>query len=110
MHDNIKALLGTWSIDEKDMESIRRFGNVILHFTADGRLNYTFVSEKKMQRALLTYRVENNVLIMAQPSAPREDRANFRITEEGKLELESLEGGTTHYVRTRMLEHLNFAF
>ncbi len=110
MNDDSKILLGTWISDPTDTESIRRVGNVILHFTADGRLNYTMLGEEKTQRALLTYRVENNMLITDQPSAPREERVNFRITEDGKLEQESLEGDTTRYVRTRMLEHLSLAF
>ena len=110
MKTNSELLLGTWISDPQDTESIRRFGNVILHFTADGRLNYTLLVEEKVQRALLTYRVENNVLITNQPSDPREERTNFRITEDRKLEQACLDGGTTRYVRTRMLEHLNLAF
>lgn len=110
MNHDSEILLGTWISDPTDTESIRRFGKVILHFTADARLIYTLLGEEKHQKALLTYRVENNVLITDQPSASREERANFRITEDGQLEQECLEGGTTRYVRTRMLEHLNLAF
>ena len=33
MKTNSELLLGTWISDPQDTESIRRFGNVILHFT-----------------------------------------------------------------------------
>lgn len=110
MNHDSEILLGTWVSDPKDTESIRLFGNVRLHFTTDGRLIYSLLEEEKVQKALLTYRIENNVLITDQPSHPREDRVNFRITEDHKLEWELSEGGTVRYVRTRMLEHLNGAF
>ena len=84
MNPNNKMLIGTWISDPKDTESIRRFGNVKLHFTADGRLIYIIPGEEKDQKMFLTYRVENNILITDQPSVPREERANFRITTDGK--------------------------
>ena len=96
---NNEALLGTWIRDPKDTESIRRFGNVRLHFTIDGRLIYTILGEEKDQKIFLSYRVENNILITDQPSDPREEQTKFRITADGKLEQEplSLGGGTARY-------------
>ena len=107
---NKKKLLGTWISDPEDTESIRRFGNVRLHFTIDGRLIYTILGEEKDQKIFLTYRVENNILITDQPSDPREEQTKFRITAGGKLEQEplSLDGGTARYVRIRLPEHLLF--
>ena len=99
MNPNNKMLIGTWISDPKDTESIRRFGNVKLHFTADGRLIYIIPGEEKDQKMFLTYRVENNILITDQPSVPREERANFRITTDGKLEWECFNGSTVNYVR-----------
>lgn len=39
MKTNSELLLGTWIGDSEDIESIQQFGNVKLHFTADGQLN-----------------------------------------------------------------------
>lgn len=105
---NKEKLLGTWIQDPKDTESIRRFGNVRLHFTADGRLIYTILGEEKDQKIFLTYRVENNILITDQPSDPREERTNFQITQNGTLEWECSGGGTARYVRVRLPEHFLF--
>ena len=99
MESDNELLLGTWIRDPEDVESIRRFGNVKLHFTEDGQLIYTILGEEKDQKIFLTYRVENNVLITDQPSDPREERTNFRITEDGKLEKECSDGGTSSYIR-----------
>lgn len=87
-NDKQNKLLGTWIQDPKDTESIRRFRNVKLHFTADGQLVYTILGDEKDQKIFLTYRVENNILITDQPSDPREERTKFRITADGKLEQE----------------------
>lgn len=99
MESNNELLLGTWISDPQDIESIRKFGNVKLHFTADGKLIYTIHGEYKDQKIFLTYRVENNVLIIDQPSDPREERAKFQITEEGKLQQECSDGGISSYIR-----------
>jgi hypothetical protein len=102
MRSNCNELLGTWIRDPEDAESVRKFGNVKLHFTADGQLIYTILDERKDQKIFLTYRVENNVLITDQLSSPREERINFRITEEGQLEQERSDGSTVRYIRTLM--------
>jgi hypothetical protein len=102
METNNELLLGTWINDSCDVKSIQQFGNVKLHFTADGYLIYTILGKEKDQKAYLTYRIENNVLITDQPSSPREERINFRITEDGKLEQECSDGSTVRYIRTLM--------
>lgn len=99
MKTNSELLLGTWISDPEDIESIRKFGNVKLHFTADGQIIYTILGEYKDKKMFLTYRVENNVLIIDQPSDPREERAKFQITEEGRLEQECSDGGVSRYIR-----------
>lgn len=107
MKSNSELLLGTWIRDPEDAESVRKFGNVKLHFTADGQLIYTILDEHKDQKIFLTYRVENNVLITDQPSAPREERTKFQITEEGKLEQEDSDGLTSRYIRDLSQNNLN---
>ena len=102
METNNELLLGTSINDSGDVKSIQQFGNVKLHFTADGYLIYTILGKEKDQKAYLTYRIENNMLITDQPSSPREERINFRITEDGKLEQECSDGSTVRYIRTLM--------
>lgn len=77
MKTNSELLLGTWIGDSEDVESIQQFGNVKLHFTADGKLIYTIFDEHKDQKMFLTYRVENNILITDQASAPLPMMANL---------------------------------
>ncbi|TLY46074.1 MAG: hypothetical protein E6K54_08575 [Gammaproteobacteria bacterium] len=101
MKTNSELLLGTWIRDSDDVESIQLFGNVKLHFTADGQLIYTIFDEHKDQKMFLTYRVENNILITDQPSAPREEKTHFLITDEGKLEWECTDGRKARYVRVQ---------
>lgn len=108
MKNNNELLLGSWIRDPEDAESIRKFGNVKLHFTADGQLIYTILDEHKDQKIFLTYRIENNILITDQPSAPREERTRFRITDDGKLELECADGRKARYVRIQLPEHCLF--
>lgn len=99
MRSNCDEILGTWMSDPEDIESIRKFGNLKLHFTEDGQLIYRLLGEHKEQKMFLTYRVEDNVLITDQPSHPREERTKFQITEEDKLEQEGSNGWTSRYIR-----------
>jgi len=46
----------------------------------------------------LTYRVEGQMVVTNQPSAPREERTRFRLTPQGKLILE-FGGVESQYVR-----------
>lgn len=79
MKTSSELLLGTWISDPEDIESIRKFGNVKLHFTEDGQLIYSLLSEQKKQKMFLTYRVENNILITDQPSAPRKKKLTSKL-------------------------------
>ncbi len=106
MKTNSELLLGTWIRDSEDIESIREFGNVKLHFTEDGQLIYTIFNKHKDQKIFLTYRVENNVLITDQPSDPREEHTKFQITEEGRLEQECSDGGISRYIRDQVQNNL----
>lgn len=50
-----------------------------LEFLADGRLAYVVLSGGKTQGMRLTYRLDGDVLVTDQPSAPQEIRSPFRI-------------------------------
>lgn len=96
MNENLSsALIGTWVSDPEDTANIQQFGKYTLYFTIDGQLIQTIIGKGKM---FLTWRVEDNVLIIDQPSDPREDRIPFSITPDGKLTL-VYEGQESKYVR-----------
>ncbi|MCW5967907.1 MAG: hypothetical protein KIT57_05300 [Blastocatellales bacterium] len=82
-----KFLIGEWIIDPTDCESIKKYGIVSMKFKENGQLIYRnhFAGETKIM--LLTYRIQGDLLITNQPSAPREEQTNYSITPEGKLVL-----------------------
>lgn len=102
---NQNKLCGTWISDPEDVALIGCFRNVKQYFTEDGRLIYHVLNQDQ-KIFLLTYRIENNVLITDQPSFLREKKTHFRITREDKLELEDSEGVVSRYIRIRFPEHL----
>lgn len=81
------SLVGTWVVDKSDESAVREFGNVTLQFSDDGKLRYTIDAGDKSQIMLMTYLVEDGVLVTDQPSAPRVERTNFSISPEGVLTL-----------------------
>jgi len=61
-------------------------------------LTYIIHVEGKDQLIVMTYRIEDSMLITDQPSHPGEERTSFIITSEGDLVLDY--GGTkSRYVR-----------
>jgi hypothetical protein len=82
-----EQVLGRWSTDPKDADSISEYGVVGLDFKADGSLVYTIYGDDREQRMFLTYRIEDGVLVTDQPSDPREDRTPFEVTRDGELRL-----------------------
>jgi hypothetical protein len=58
-----------------------------MEFRHDGSLEYVIHAKGKQQTIFLKYRVEGNVLVTDQPSRPREERTEFRLTPDGKLVL-----------------------
>jgi hypothetical protein len=96
MTDN--ALLGTWVTDPTDEVTRERFGHLVMCFEADGSLTYTIRTEERDRIMLLRYRVERDVVITDQPSAPREERTQFGFTSEGRLVL-NYRGFTAYFVR-----------
>jgi hypothetical protein len=86
-------------LDESDPAAAERYGNIRLEFRTDGTLFYTIVDSAKHQTAVLSFRVEGDILITDQPSAPREHRTHFEIAPDGRLFLDDDQGGA-YYVRT----------
>ncbi len=91
-------LLGRWRLDQGDKGAVERYGNTRLEFREDGTLLYTIVGSQKDEIAVLRFRVEGNVLVTDQPSAPREERTQFDIGADDRLFLNDDQGGA-HYLR-----------
>jgi hypothetical protein len=91
-------LLGLWRTAPEDTDGTREYGEVTMSFTEDGFLVYSIHSGSVDQEILLRYRTEGGILITDQPSAPREERTTYEITQDGRLELQH---GDTHstYIR-----------
>src|SRR4051812_43773125 len=84
------SLLGTWRTDPGDASSLRDFGDVSLRFEQDGTLTYTIHLPKKVQVMRLSYRVKGNILVTDQGSSPREERAEFFFTSDGRLAVKNV--------------------
>jgi hypothetical protein len=82
-----QQLAGKWRSDPRDVDGLSEFGDVSLDFSPNGALTYTIHAGDKRQIILLTYRVEDGVLVTDQPSSPKEERTRFRLTPFGKLVL-----------------------
>jgi hypothetical protein len=81
-------LVGKWKAESSDRSSRERYGDTTLEFRPDGQLVYTERVGKDKEVSLLTYRIEDSFIITDQPSAPREDRTAFELTNDGKLVLD----------------------
>ena len=80
-------LLGAWLIDESDEIALARLGNVLLEIDENGGLRYTIREQGKRQIINLRYRVEGSTIVTDQPSAPKAERTQFSLTEDGILTL-----------------------
>ena len=73
--------------DKSDQAAVKELGDASLEFGADGKLKYTIAAGDKAQVMLMTYVVEDGVIVTDQPSAPRVERTNFSISPDGVLTL-----------------------
>ena len=85
-------LLGRWTNDTGEP------GEVVVEFSSDGNLTYSIREAGRVQKLLLTFSVADGVIKTDQPSAPRVEETRYRITEDGRLEL-NYNGEVTTYVR-----------
>jgi hypothetical protein len=79
------GLAGCWRMirsDDVDAEPAEA------DFRPEGRLFYSIASGDRWQVMRLQYRVEGNVIVTDQPSAPAEERTAFAIESDGTLRLE----------------------
>jgi hypothetical protein len=73
-------LVGRWRLSPDDRRSFAEVGDHAMEFTPFGDLVYTtFDASAITGRMLLVYRLDGNILITDQPSAPREERTSFHL-------------------------------
>jgi hypothetical protein len=78
------SVLGCWELVRSSDQAMEPSE---ADFRADGRLLYSVLSGERWQIMKLTYRVEGDVLITNQQSAPREERTRFYFESDGTLVL-----------------------
>lgn len=99
MNGEMEKLIGTWESDPRDTSGVESYGKAILKFGADGSLVYTVHEHDRDQVMMLTFRVDDpGFIVTDQPSAPRPERTEYKITSDGKLEL-TFGGEKSSYVR-----------
>lgn len=79
------ALVGCWQLVNPDAKP---FEPAEAEFLEDGRLNYAVLSGARWQIMKLRYRIDGDVVVTNQPSAPREERSRFTLEADGSLTLE----------------------
>jgi hypothetical protein len=96
MNPTERQLVGDWRQIEPDPHP----ASILVTFESDGRLRYT-IETATIQHILLTWRIEDSALVTDQPSAPREERTQFRFEGSSRLVLER-PGERFCYERVRM--------
>jgi hypothetical protein len=97
-HPSVRQLLGKWTTDPGDVDSLSAYERASLEFKKDGQLIYTIHAEESNQIMILTYKIRENMLVTNQLSAPGEERTAFAFTDDGKLKLE-FGGIVSTYIR-----------
>ena len=82
---NRDALIGRWRLAIDDVAARRRFGEHALELTALGDLVQSTVTPGGLTRVLLTWRLEDDVLVTDQPSAPKIERLKVSLLPGGEL-------------------------
>lgn len=88
------ALVGVWHLAKRSSDD----QDTDLEILPDGRMIYAIREANKWQLMKLTYRLEGNVIVSNQPSAPREERTEYSFQSDGSLIL-SLGGEQTTFRR-----------
>ena len=78
-----RHFLGEW----RQVRPNPRPASIFITFEEGGRLQYTIETET-VQHFLLTWRLDGDVIVTDQPSAPREDRTKFRFAGPSRLVME----------------------
>jgi hypothetical protein len=95
-----KQLIGTWQSDLNDQDTKNAIGDVIMHFTIDGKLIYEINTSEKTQIMNLTFKTKDGFIISDQPSSPRVEKTKYTLVEENYLILE-FEGKQSKFIRTK---------
>lgn len=75
----VADLVGRWVSDPLDAEGSQHFGQASLEFKPDGTLVYTSHGTATDERMFLTFRLQGDMLLTDQPSAPREEKTRCSI-------------------------------
>ncbi len=93
-------LLGKWSTDENDQQSIDFLGDVTMTFTPKGELIYEIIEGDRLQIIYMIFWTEDDKCIISdQPTKPRKEKTKYVFETADSLILE-FEGQTTRYIRT----------
>jgi hypothetical protein len=85
-------LIGCWHLERDDGQTPQ----TEIQFCSDGRLLYSTLEGDRWQIIRLTWRVEGDMIISDQPSAPREERTFYELSPDGTLTLTN-DGKQTRY-------------
>jgi len=82
-----EKLYGKWKLirAEGDLDLGK---GVTMEFMRNGALDYCIDAGNKIQIMKLNFRVEGNMIITEQPSAPSKQKTAFKFDEEGLLVLD----------------------
>jgi hypothetical protein len=93
-------LLGAWVVDDTDAQAMASLGDVLLEFDESGGLRYTIREHDRRQIINLRYRIEGSTILTDQPSAPKVERTQFSLADNGTLTL-AFGGVPYRFVRAR---------
>lgn len=91
-------LVGRWVTDPTDTDAIKKYGRTTIVFSEDGDLTYIIHGDDRDQVIVMTYRIDDSMLVTDQPSQPGEEHTQFMLTPDGKLVLD-YGGDKSTYVR-----------
>lgn len=80
-------LIGTWVVDRSDKRALAELGDVLFEFDEDGSLTYVVRAQDRDQIIKLRYRVDGDVIVTDQPSAPNVERTAFSLSDDEVLTL-----------------------
>ena len=95
---NRDALLGRWRLAPDDLAARRRYGEHALELTPHGDLVQSTVTPGGLTRVLLTWRLDGDMLLTNQPSAPKPEKVPVSILPGGELML-GVGAGASRYIR-----------
>jgi hypothetical protein len=72
-----RDIIGRWRVDRHDDDALKRLGDVTIEFCEGGNLTYVTSSPERTEAFLLTYRMENGVIVTHHPLCPGERRTSY---------------------------------